>query len=250
MKDLTEKDLTLTTYFSVTSADTDMYSRLRLGGLINFLIQSAIQSADDLGFGFGDISRQKLFWVLSRLTLEIYRPLEWYEEVEVETWPKDVERIIYLRDFVVRDKNKKVVARATSGWLAVDLETKRPKRIEGVGADFFTHLNEKHALEKSPEKIGPVKEAGDAFEIQSSYYDIDLNRHVTSTRYIDWMMDTFSIDFHEQNYPSGLSINYMKETKPREIIRLNRTETAKNRFLFEGDNVGADTTAFRGKIEF
>ena len=61
MKDLTEKSLTLNTNFSVTSADTDMFSRLRLGGLINFLIQSAIQSADDLGFGFGDISNQKLF---------------------------------------------------------------------------------------------------------------------------------------------------------------------------------------------
>ncbi|MFP4526834.1 MAG: acyl-[acyl-carrier-protein] thioesterase [Bacteroidales bacterium] len=250
MSNLTEERLTLTTNFSVTSADTDMFSRLRLGGLVNFLIQSAIQSADDLGFGFRDISQQKLFWVLSRLTLKIYRPVEWYEQIEVETWPKDVERIIYLRDFVVRDKRKQVVACATSGWLAVDLETKRPKRIEGVGADFFTHLNEKHALEQSPEKIGPVKEAGEPFKIQSSYYDIDLNRHVTSTRYIDWMMDTFSIEFHEKNYPYSLSINYMKETRPKEIIHLYRTEKENQKFLFEGVNAGADTTAFRGKIDF
>ena len=249
MKDLSDKSLTLKTNFSVTSADTDMFSRIRLGGFVNFLIQSAIQSADDLGFGFGGIRKQQLFWVLSRLTLQIDRPLKWYEEVEVETWPKNVERIIYLRDFLIRDKSKNIVAKATSGWLAVDMNTKRPKRIEGVEADFFTHLRDKHAIEDSPEKLKPVDE-GEHFEIQSSFYDIDLNKHVTSTRYVDWMMDTFSIDFHENNYPRKLSINYLKETKPKEKILLTRKKKGEKLFAFDGVNTGAATDAFRGLIEF
>jgi acyl-ACP thioesterase len=249
MKELSEKELSLKTSFTITSADTDMYSRVRLGAWLNFLIQSAIQSADDLGFGFGGIRKQKLFWVLSRLSLEIYRPLQWYEKIEVETWPKTVERIIYLRDFIVRDSREQIIARATSGWLAVDLDTKRPRKIDGVEADFFTHLKDKHALEESPEKLESV-EGGDQFEIQSTYFDIDLNKHVTSTRYVDWMMDTFSIDFHKDHYPTKLSINYMKETKPKEKILLKRYETAKNVFSFEGINTGADTNAFRGKIKF
>ena len=96
MNELTESNLTTLSHFKITSADTDMHARIRLGSLVNLLIQSAIDSADKLGFGYGGIRHQNLFWVLSRLTLEIYRPLKWYESVEVETWPKDVERILYL----------------------------------------------------------------------------------------------------------------------------------------------------------
>ncbi len=102
----TEKDFTLFSKFNITSADIDMQARLRLGGLVNLLIQSAINSADQLGFGYGGLKEQKLFWVLSILTIEIYKPLEWYDIAEVETWPKNVERIIYLRDFIVRNQNK------------------------------------------------------------------------------------------------------------------------------------------------
>ena len=71
--------------FHVTSAETDMYSRLRLGALVNMLIQAAIISADNLGFGLTSILENKLFWVLRGLTLKIERPVKWYEEVTVET---------------------------------------------------------------------------------------------------------------------------------------------------------------------
>ena len=247
--DSTGDNLTLNSKFKVTSGDTDMYSRLRPGALLNFLIQSAINSADDLGFGFGSIKSLDLFWVLSRLTVEISRPLKWYEDLVVETWPKDVERIIYLRDFIVRDNDEKVVAKATSGWLAIDFNTKRPKRIDDLHAEIFERLKYKAALEDLPEKLTSPGE-GDLFEIKSSYFDIDLNKHVTSTRYIDWMMDTFGLDFNFSHYPKRISINYLKETMPDETIILTRSEILPDQYHFEGINKSTDSVAFRGKIDF
>lgn len=246
---LTEETLTSFSVFKVTSADTDMFARLRLGALINYLVQSAIESADRLGFGYGGIREQNLFWVLSRLTVELYRPLKWYEMVEVETWPKNVERILYLRDFILRDSDAAVVARATSGWLAVDLETRRMKKIEGLHAEYFNHLRDKHAIEKSPDKLFPVSE-GEIFDFRSGYYDIDLNGHVTTTRYADWMMDSLSADFHSENYPRKLSLNLMKETMPDETIRLLRKENNEKHYLFEGINANNNSSAFRALIEF
>jgi acyl-ACP thioesterase len=64
--------------------------------------------------------------------------------------------------------------------------------------------------------------AGDTFDVQTTYFDIDLNAHVTSSRYIDWMMDTFESSFHKENYPTELSINFLRETKPGHSIRLTR----------------------------
>jgi acyl-ACP thioesterase len=242
------KSLVLTNSFKVTSADTDMFARIRLGALVNLLIQSAINSADNLGFGFGGLKQQHLFWVLSRLSIEIKRPLKWYEPVLVETWPKDVEKILYIRDFIVRDAQNQIVANATSGWLAIDLISKRPKTIDGLDAEIFSILKEKHALNRLPEKVMPIKE-GEKFDYKSSYFDIDMNKHATSTRYIDWMMDTFPIVFHENNYPKKLHINYNKETLPGESVSLIKQGNGKE-FTFTGLNTQSNTNAYKGKIVF
>lgn len=246
-----EQELTLITPYSITSADTDMSSRLKLGSLVNLLIQSAISSADSLGFGFSNLSEQKLFWVLRNLTVEIYRPMMWSELAEVETWPKNLEGVLYLRDFVVRDRQGEVVARATSGWLALDLETKRPKRFSVEEMDAFTRLRDKHALSYSPEKLGALNgEVSIVASEKPRFTDIDLNRHVTSTRYIDWMVDTLPIDFLLKNYPSKLSINYLKETMPDHAVAISRYEQAEGDFIFEGTNTSLSTPSFRGRVEF
>lgn len=249
MKEFTENDLTLNSTFKITSADTDMYMRLKLGGMINLLIQSAINSAESLGFGFKNLKEQKLFWVLSRLTVEIYQPLTWNQEVEVETWPKSVEGLLYMRDYIIRDKEQNIIARATSGWLAIDTTTKKPKIIDGIQAEMFVQLKHKHGLSESPVKL-PGTAEGDSFEVQSGYFDFDLNNHVTSTRYVDWMMDTFTFDFHKSHYPKKLSVNFMKETLPGDLLNIIRGSQSELQYSFEGTNHAFKTVAFRGKIDF
>lgn len=244
-----ENELVTVSDFRVTSADTDFQARLRLGAAVNFLIQAAIDSADRLGFGHVSLKEKNLFWVLSRLTLELYRPLRWYETLSVETWPKKVERLLYLRDFILRDGQDQVAARATSGWLAVDLNDRRLKKVETLEAEKFERLRDRQALEKPPEKL-PALETGQYFEIRAGYFDIDLNGHVTSTRYLDWMMDTLPLDFHRNYYPSGLSLNIMKETLPEDTIRLLRDESGDGRYLFSGFNLSNGSNAFRATLAF
>jgi len=249
MKELSESELTLYTPFKITSADTDMYMRVKLGAVVNMLIQSAINSAENLGFGFKNLKEQKLFWVLSRLTVEIYHPLTWDQEAEVETWPKSVEGLLYTRDYIIRDKEQNIIARATSGWLAIDTTTKKPKVIDGIQAEMFVHLKDKHGLSESPERL-PAASDGDVYEVHAGYFDFDLNRHVTSTRYVDWMMDTFTIDFHKSHYPKKLSVNFMKETLPGDSLNILRGNENGSAFNFEGTNQAHKTVAFRGKIDF
>jgi medium-chain acyl-[acyl-carrier-protein] hydrolase len=249
MKELSENNLTLYSGFKITSAETDMFTRIRAGAVVNLLIQSAIKSAESLGFGFDGLKEQKLFWVLSRLTVEIYNPLQWNEEADVETWPKSVEGLLYTRDYIIRDKAQNIIARATSGWLAIDAETKKPKIIDGIRAEMFVHLKEKHGLNQSPEKLSAATE-GDLFTVHSGYFDFDLNRHVTSTRYIDWMMDTFSVDFHRHHFPKRISVNFMKETLPGDSLSIIRNSENGQQYCFEGTNMLHKTVAFRGKIDF
>jgi hypothetical protein len=49
MINISEEALVTTIQSRVSSAETDMNARIRLGALVNLLIQSAISSADALG---------------------------------------------------------------------------------------------------------------------------------------------------------------------------------------------------------
>lgn len=114
---------------------------------------------------------------------------------------------------------------------------------------MFVHLKNKHGLNEPPVKLSTTKD-GKTFHVQTSYFDFDLNRHVTSTRYIDWMMDTFDVDFHKNNLSRKLSVNFMKETLPGDSIILTRSSENDTVFSFEGVNQVNKTVAFRGKIDF
>lgn len=244
-----EEDLILFMPFSITSAETDMFGRLRLSSLINLLIQAAVQSADKLGFGYRDFVRRRLFWVLSRISLEIEKPLQWTHTGNVETWPKDVDKLLYIRDFMVTGRHHEVVARGTSGWLAVDTETRRSRNVVDADTSVFFRMKDKHGLSRLPEKL--LHSGGDVVaEIKTTYFDIDINRHVTTTRYFDWMMDSFTPDFHQHHYPKKVSANFIKEIRPGEVVQLIRNTNDERNFFFEGHNLSRKNTAFRGYIGF
>lgn len=242
-------DLVLQSSFDVTTADCDMNARLRLGGLVNYLVLAAISSADTLGFGYAGLKSQQLFWVLSRMNVEIYKPLKWYDKAMVETWPKDVDGIQYLRDFIVRNQHDEITARCTSGWLAIDTLSKRPRKVQEDYSYIFNRMKDRHALEQRPDKL-PAAGQGISCDISPTWFDLDVNRHVTSSRYIDWMMDTLPMDYHLEHYPTRLSVNFIKETMYGEEIRLIRSDQAGNSFLFSGRNLTDEKEKFRGRIEF
>ena len=210
----------------VTSAEADMYGSLRAGALVNLLIQAAIVSADSLGFGLAYLRKNQLFWVLSRLSLILDRDVKWQENITIETWPRDIDGLQYLRDFVVRDTEENIIGRATSAWLCIDMNRKRPVKLNDENTSAFNQLSDRLAHIHSPEKLSPVTGEWDEKKvIEPAYSDFDLNGHVTTTRYIDWCMDSFTRQFHAINRFREMEINFIKEILPEEQVSLERFGT-------------------------
>lgn len=233
----------------ITSADADLLGRLRPGALENLFIQAAIRSADQLGFGFAGLRQQKLFWVLSRITMEIQASPQWPSTITIETWPKDVQGLLYLRDFIARDDEGNVFALATSAWLAIDLDRKRPTTVSGRSENYFSQLRDRSALRQAPDKLAAPQHPVHFREISTAYSDYDLNKHVTATRYLDFMCNVLPLDFWLDHYPRSISINYQRETLAGETLAL-RWQNDGNRYDFAGYHNGTNALSFLGKIEF
>jgi len=248
ISEIEKEGLSLSTKYRITSADCDAFGRLKPSALLGFFVQSAIDSADRMGFGFRDLRKQKLFWVLSRLTLEINPVPRWYDEIEIETWPRDIEKILYRRDFLIR-QNGAVTGRATSHWLAIDRDTKKPGKVGLEDEWMFISLREKQAIAEPPQKLSAVLSECPGL-IEATFSDFDLNGHVTSTRYVEWAMNALSHDFHRQHVFEKITVNYIKEILPGEKIITKFQLTENTAFHFEAQHKSGENAVFRSVAVF
>jgi medium-chain acyl-[acyl-carrier-protein] hydrolase len=233
----------------ISSADADMFGRLRPGSLLNYLIQAAGLSADRLGFGYSDLKKQDCFWVLNQMEIQMDETPQWRDEITIETWPKSIKKLFYLRDFLIKSKNGKILGRAQSSWLVIHAPRRRPTLLKNFEASF-ADLSNYHAMTGELQGLEKINQGKVLSERMATFTDIDINQHLTSVRYVDWIMDSFSMDFHREHEFRALNIRYLKETRPGESLSIRHEEMQGLQFRVEGRNLQNHKSSFQCLISF
>ena len=188
--------------------DIDFEAKVKIEFLLNFLMESAAEHATKLGVGVADLFKLNLTWVLSRWHVKISRYPKAGETLSLTTWPSTRQGRFTMREFDVLD-SKGGSIKATTSWLAIDLESKRPVRLESFLPDF--PLRSDRALEDDFTSLPPLEKVDleQAFPVLRS--DLDLNRHVNSTIYVHWALETVPQDILFKLRPVEIEINYRAE---------------------------------------
>ncbi|MBN1598716.1 MAG: hypothetical protein JW894_10510 [Bacteroidales bacterium] len=128
-----------------------------------------------------------------------------------------MERLFYLRDFRVKDSKGNITAYCVSEWLLIDVKAKRPKLIP-VEEDFFLHNTAvERAISSRVRILNSLPKITDQCTYNVKYSDIDLNKHLTSTGYIDKMFDTFDINFLNTNQCSEIVLIFCVKYLPTKL---------------------------------
>jgi medium-chain acyl-[acyl-carrier-protein] hydrolase len=233
--------------FQIQPQDVDFQFRVTMAAFANILLTTAGYNADDNGFGLRRLHEMNCAWVLSRLAIEIKRFPEQYEKISVETWVEEVGRANTTRNFCIRDEKGVIIANACSFWVFFDMETRRAKdllTLEGIH-DFAS--GELGLIEK-PIKLGSVDEGTDYDGFKVKYSDIDINGHVSSIRYIQWISDCFSLSCYSKCAVSRFEINYVQEMLYDDFVEIvgHELETGDFRFEVRKD----DNVACRARVVF
>lgn len=233
--------------FQVTSADVDFQQKLKVSSLANMFIQAAWQHAEELGWGADELAKQNLAWVLSSVHIKIEKLPLWKQHIQCKTWPKGTNRLFYLRDFILYDEANNKIATATSNWLIIDIERRRPKFIELDKVTFEQNID-KHAIKGL---VPPIKfEGNPEFELEYTikYSDIDINKHLTTTRYIDLLFDTYSPDELQGKDTKEIIFYFNKEVKFNEKVKMLRGERPDNTTCFQLVNETKGNVAFLAQV--
>jgi acyl-ACP thioesterase len=124
-----------------------------------------------------------------------------------------------LRDYDILNAEGKALVPGRSGWLVIDMEKRRPKRIEPIAANL--PLNEGlDALTTGPLGLAARENLVSAGERVAAYSDIDYYGHVNNVRDVQWVQDISDLDSLDNAKQMRLDINYMSEILPNEKVEL------------------------------
>ena len=189
--------------------ELDRFSRMPLSILTSLLQLAAENHAEKLGFGVEGLQREKLTWMLLRLSIRRSQIPTGRQPLKIETWPSGFDARFAYREFRLYTEDCAVPAAvADSHWMMVDTRTGRPVRLQ----DRFTekHLNPRgrEAGLKfpsiTPGDTAPVSEQD--FRIRCS--DIDVNNHVNNLHYVNWIQETVPEHYLRSGTINSLDIEY------------------------------------------
>ncbi len=193
---------------SVESFEVDRNGRLKPHMLLAYLLNSAWKHATLMAHGFEDLQGRNQMWVLTKFQAAITRLPSWGERVEIDTWGKGVQKLCALRDFIVSSVEGGKLVSATSAWMILDKDGHRPLRIDKMEFPWNpARVEMETKLDKVPELSNGVL----AGSFRTVYSDIDVNQHVTATKYLQWIMDSHEQSFLQGMQPVSLEISFLAE---------------------------------------
>lgn len=208
--------------FTIPCYDTDASWRLKPTSFMNLAQEAAGLHAVHLGFGYDDLIVNNTAWILSRVHIEFLDTPKWRENITLTTWHKGLNRLFYLRDFILTDENGKERVKATTSWLVLNLETRRLVRDPQLMEEGTVNLE--NAIETPADKVQLPKDVEPvlAFEHVVGYSDVDMNGHANNAMYMQWAMDAVDYDIASARPVRELTINFNHETKAGDSVALYR----------------------------
>lgn len=172
--------------FDLPAAGGDDSELTRLLALLDGMMEAAGRHAEKLGVGVRELHAKGLTWVLARLHVKVEQIPGAGQSVHIATWPSGRHRLFAVRDFHLTDSSGTEILRTTSAWALMNMETRRPARLD-PHLPMFTRHPERMIVDDFP-PLPPVQQGNSQASFRAVATDIDINNHVNNTVYLDWAL--------------------------------------------------------------
>lgn len=230
-------ELTYGMQVPIVTSIADCYGRLRPSGLLSVMQELAGRHSASLGVGWNELTPRGLFWAVARQRVEFDRLPVIGETMTLETWPGPATRTAYPRYTVGRSESGEVLFRAAALWLIMDGES-RAMLLPGKSGVEVPGLVRGDVL-SVPCSLPPVV-SGRNTARQVLYSELDVNGHMSNTKYLDWMEDLLPAPFHREHPLRGFQVSYLSEARGGESLDLQWDITPEGQLSLEARRQSED----------
>jgi acyl-ACP thioesterase len=152
------------------------------------------------------------------------------ENITIKTWAKEPDGLFAYRDFEVLNEQNEVIAVASSAWLILDINSRRPHRLDAFKKDF--PIVRENVMASAPEKLPPVEVTQKNGPIRIAVSDIDFNGHTNNASYIRWILDSLPIEWHRENLTKEVEVNFLHESTTEQHYIVGKQDIDNDTSLF------------------
>ncbi len=229
--------------------EADFMGCATMATICNYLQETAWQHANHHGFGYDDAGQLNQFWVVLRWFVKMERFPKWRDSIFVETWPRPPAGIFAYRDYEITNAAGEKIGAASSTWLILNAQTRRPQKLELVKNMLHLTTN-KMALGENPSKINIPPQIELKETITTKYCDLDFNNHVNNSRYVEWCLNLFDAEFHQANKLASFQVNFIHESKAGEEINLMMHQNSPENHIIIAKSKTSGKDVFVAELEW
>jgi len=207
----------------------DFRRQLTIPALSNYLLYAATCHAASRGFGFDDMAKRNMLWVLSRLIIDIYDQERLSGPIRVITWIEGVDRIMTYRCFEITTPQGETLGFARSSWAGLNHDTRRPVSLENLGLQDY--IVDRHCPITFDKFVTPTDAPEYAIPYTVKYSDLDMNGHFNSVKYMEAILDIFDIERYRTHSISRFDIMYLAEGFYGMELIVNRKQINDNEYV-------------------
>lgn len=206
-------------YF-LSAAECNAQREMSLPLLAQRLIDVSTAHANATGIGYDRLIKDNNAWVLSRLTVEMSRFPSINEHYSLTTWIESLNRHFSERNVEICDGTGSPIGYARLLWAAIDINTRRPSDLTPLAASIS--ISDRPCPIAKQAKMPPLGIPDQITMYRFQFSDIDFNRHVNSTRYIQFILDRWSLEFFDMRRVARFEIAYHSEAHYDDVVEVRR----------------------------
>lgn len=208
---------TCTVRQNLRTCHCDMLSTWRPSAILESMQDASGHHCDLLGIGRDDLRSRGLVWVVNRYELVMDSYPRFGDTVLVETFPLPTRHGFYPRYYAFHGEDGQEYGYGCGLWSVLDLE-KRAMVSGPLLADSLPDNRDLQAKLKMPALAKGLDAEPECDAFLPGFTDLDDNRHVNNTKYMDWCVNALGIDTMSQSTFSHLIINYHREIRPGQQV--------------------------------
>ena len=196
--------------------DVDFNGVAKTSSIMKYIQSAAQCQLTEGGMSYDNLKSNNRAFILSRVKLEILKPLRAYTPLTAVTYPCESRGYSFLRCYQL-ESDGEVVARAISVWALIDTESRALVKVNDFNLGLPTLPQNGLVLEamKLPSNMTDIGGYG------VHYGDVDQNRHMNNTKYPDMYSNFLPLN---GKMIRSITISYSNEAQIGEKLRVQRGE--------------------------
>jgi len=204
----------------LTAAYCGPKGTMSLRALVDQIIETATEHANILNIGYEDLKSHGIAWVLSRLSVETGHMPAANTSYRVETWIDGFNKRYSTRCHRFVDAEGNVFASVHTLWVVINMESRTGGTLDVIdGKDLV--CDDMPAMPPVVRHIDFGNGFNAGYDYVTRYSDIDVNKHLTTLRYVDLSIDALPSEFLARHDLKRFDIMFHHEILCDTPVRVN-----------------------------